>query len=130
LFGTEKIFVVEFELSLFDPFLIFGVDEFLASLVLLFDLFLELLMCNGLNAQVLFMDSMVSSMCDSGNIIIGTESWLKGIKPGKPPTESAIKSAETFPENFKVYRNDRGTLGGGVTKCTSAFYGFHGIINV
>lgn len=48
------------------------------------------------------------------DIIIGTESWLKGIKPGKPPTESAIKSAEIFPENFKVYRNDRGTLGGGV----------------
>ena len=37
------------------------------------------------------------------DIIIGTESWLKG-----------IKSAEFFPENFKVYRNDRGTLGGGV----------------
>ena len=48
------------------------------------------------------------------DIIIGTESWLRGIKPGKPPTESAIKSAEIFPENFKVYRNDRGTLGGGV----------------
>ena len=48
------------------------------------------------------------------DIIIGTESWLKGIKPGKPPTESAIKSAVNFPENFKVYRNDRGTLGGGV----------------
>ena len=48
------------------------------------------------------------------DIIIGTESWLKGIKPGKPPTESPIKSAVNFPENFKVYRNDRGTLGGGV----------------
>ena len=49
------------------------------------------------------------------DIIIGTESWLKGIKPGKPPTESAIKSADSPPpENFKVYRNDRGTLGGGV----------------
>lgn len=33
------------------------------------------------------------------DIIIGTESWLRGIKPGKPPTESAIKSAEIFLEN-------------------------------
>ena len=48
------------------------------------------------------------------DIIIGTESCLKGIKPGKPPTESAIKSAEFFPENFKVCRNDSDTLGGGV----------------
>ena len=48
------------------------------------------------------------------DIIIGTESWLKGIKPGKPPAESTIKSTEIFPENFKVYRNDRGTLGVGV----------------
>jgi hypothetical protein len=55
----NQIFVVEFELSLFDPFLIFGVVEFLASLVLLFDLFLGLLVCNGLNAHVPFMDSMV-----------------------------------------------------------------------
>jgi hypothetical protein len=35
------------------------------------------------------------------DIIIGTESWLRGIKPGKPPTESAIKSAEIFLENSK-----------------------------
>ena len=31
----------------------------------------------------------------------------------------AIKSAEVFPENFKIYRNDRGTLGGEV------FLGIH-----
>jgi hypothetical protein len=48
------------------------------------------------------------------DITIDTESWLRGIKPGKPPTESAIKSAEIFQKNFKVYRNDRGTLEGGV----------------
>ncbi|CAG2231239.1 unnamed protein product [Mytilus edulis] len=53
------------------------------------------------------------------DIICGTESWLKGIKPGKPMKTDAIKSAEVFPENFKIYRNDRGTLGGGV------FLGIH-----
>ena len=31
------------------------------------------------------------------DIICGTESWLKGI--------------QVFPKNFKIYRNDRGTLG-------------------
>ena len=77
LFGTEKIFVVEFELSLLDPFQIFGVDEFLASLVLLFDLFLGLLVCNGLNRHVLFMDSMISSMYDSGrNMLVMHSSKL------------------------------------------------------
>ena len=81
LFGTEKIFVVEFELSLFDPFLIFGADEYLASLVLLFDLFLGLLVYNGLNAQVLFMDSMVSSMCDSGrNMLVVYSSKILYVK--------------------------------------------------
>ena len=39
------------------------------------------------------------------DIIIGTESWLKGIKPGKPPTESA----EIFPENFSVQKRQRYT---------------------
>ena len=44
----------------------------------------------------------------------GTESWLKGIKPGKNPRRDTIKSNEIFPHNYNVYRNDRGTLGGGV----------------
>ena len=44
----------------------------------------------------------------------GTESWLKGIKPGENPRRDAIKSNEIFPQNYNVYRNDRGTLGGGV----------------
>ena len=48
------------------------------------------------------------------DIICGTESWLKGVKPGKNPTKDAIKSSEVFPENYIAYRNDRGTLGGGV----------------
>jgi hypothetical protein len=53
------------------------------------------------------------------DIICGTESWLKGIQPGKPTRKDAIKSSEVFPKNFKIYRNDRGTLGGGV------FVGIH-----
>lgn len=48
------------------------------------------------------------------DIVLGTESWLKGIKPGKNATKDAIKSSEIFPDNYTVYRNDRGTLGGGV----------------
>jgi hypothetical protein len=53
------------------------------------------------------------------DIICGTESWLTGIQPGKPTREDVIKSSEVFPENFKIYRNDRGTLSGGV------FVGIH-----
>jgi hypothetical protein len=53
------------------------------------------------------------------DIICGTESWLKGIQPGKPTRKDAIKSSEVFPKNFKIYRNDRGTIGGGV------FVGIH-----
>ena len=48
------------------------------------------------------------------DIVCGTESWLKGIKPGKNPRRDTIKSNEIFPHNYNVYRNDRGTLGGGV----------------
>jgi hypothetical protein len=36
------------------------------------------------------------------------------LKPGENPTKDAIKSSEVFPKGFTVYRNDRGTLGGGV----------------
>jgi hypothetical protein len=53
------------------------------------------------------------------DIICGTESWLKGIQPGKPTRKDAIKSSEVFPKNFKINRNDRGTIGGGV------FVGIH-----
>ena len=47
------------------------------------------------------------------DIVCGTESWLEGIKPGENPKRGAIKSNEIFPQNYNVYRNDRGTLGGG-----------------
>ncbi|MCS5550755.1 MAG: reverse transcriptase domain-containing protein [Gammaproteobacteria bacterium] len=48
------------------------------------------------------------------DIVCATESWLKGIKPGKNPTKDAILSSEIFPPQYNVYRNDRGTIGGGV----------------
>lgn len=48
------------------------------------------------------------------DIVCGTESWLRGISPGKPPSQDHIKSSEVFPDYFGVYRNDRSTLGGGV----------------
>ncbi|CAG2220894.1 unnamed protein product [Mytilus edulis] len=48
------------------------------------------------------------------DIICGTESLLKGFKPGKPMKKDAIKSSEVFPDNFKITRNDTGTLGGGI----------------
>jgi hypothetical protein len=41
-------------------------------------------------------------------------SWLTGIKPGENPKRDANKSNEIFPQNYNVYRNDRGTLGEGV----------------
>ena len=48
------------------------------------------------------------------DIVCGTKSCLKGMKPGKPTTSDAIGSGEVFPSSYKAYRNDRGTLGGGV----------------
>ena len=48
------------------------------------------------------------------DIVCGTESCLKGMKPGKPTAPDAIGSGEVFPSSYKAYRNDRGTLGGGV----------------
>ena len=48
------------------------------------------------------------------DIVCGTESWLRGIKPGKNPTHDAIKSSEMFPPQYEVYRNDRNIFGGGV----------------
>lgn len=48
------------------------------------------------------------------DIVIGTESWLKGVKPGQNPSKDAIKSSEIFPVNYTADRNDRGILGGGV----------------
>ena len=48
------------------------------------------------------------------DIVCGTESWLRGIKPGKTPETNHIKSSEIFPDYVTTYRNDRDTLGGGV----------------
>ncbi|KAH3774819.1 hypothetical protein DPMN_176212 [Dreissena polymorpha] len=47
------------------------------------------------------------------DIVFETESWLKGINPGKPPSSDAIQSSEVFPSYYKSFRNDRGTLEGG-----------------
>ena len=48
------------------------------------------------------------------DVVFGTESWLRGVKPGKPESANAIKSSEVFPSHYNVFRNDRGSLGGGV----------------
>ena len=48
------------------------------------------------------------------DIICGTESWLRGKKPGKPYNKTAIQNSEIFPENYTVFRNDRSSRGGGV----------------
>lgn len=48
------------------------------------------------------------------DLICDTESWLKGIQPGKEPSKSAIKSCEIFPDNYTFHRNDRMSRGGGV----------------
>ena len=47
-------------------------------------------------------------------LICATESWLKGVKPGKEPAENAIKTSEIFPSDFIIHRNDRMSCGGGV----------------
>ena len=48
------------------------------------------------------------------DIICDTESWLRGKKPGKPYSISAIQNSEIFPDNYTVFRNDRSSWGGGV----------------
>ena len=48
------------------------------------------------------------------DIVCGTESWLRGVNPGKLPCPDHIKTSEVFPENYNVFRNDRSKLGGGV----------------
>ena len=48
------------------------------------------------------------------DIICGTESWLKGVRPGKPIESNAIKNCEIFPDNYIFHRNDRASRGGGV----------------
>ena len=48
------------------------------------------------------------------DLICGTESWLRGMKPGKEPSKSAIKTCEIFPKDYVIHRNDRMSQGGGV----------------
>lgn len=48
------------------------------------------------------------------DIVFGTESWLRGVQPGKPPSTTRIASSEVFPDDYNVFRNDRTTAGGGV----------------
>ena len=48
------------------------------------------------------------------DIVFGTESWLHGIKPGKPPAQGSVGSQEIFPSDYNVFRNDRNQCGGGV----------------
>ena len=47
------------------------------------------------------------------DLICGTESWLRGIKPGRDPEKNTIKSSEVFPHGFTTHRNDRNTEPGG-----------------
>ena len=48
------------------------------------------------------------------DLICGTESWLRGIQPGKEPSKSAIKTCEIFPEDYIIHRNDRMSRSGRV----------------
>ena len=48
------------------------------------------------------------------DIVCATETWLRGINPGKQPSADTISSSEIFPPDYNIYRNDRSTLGGGV----------------
>ncbi|WAR25054.1 hypothetical protein MAR_010758 [Mya arenaria] len=55
------------------------------------------------------------------DLICGTKSWLKGVKPGKDPDKTSIKSSEIFPPELTVRRNDRSSgVGGGVFTATRA----------
>ena len=49
------------------------------------------------------------------DIVCGTESWIRGIKPGENPTVDHIRSSEIFPPHYTAYRHDRSlSIGGGV----------------
>ena len=34
------------------------------------------------------------------DLVCATETWLNGVKPGKPPVTNAIKSSEVFPPDY------------------------------
>ena len=48
------------------------------------------------------------------DIVCCAESWLEGKKSGENPTIDWIKDSEIFPSNYKVFRHDRTSKGGGV----------------
>ena len=48
------------------------------------------------------------------DIVCATETWLRGIKPGKSPASDCISSSEFTPDDYNIFRNDRSTIGGGV----------------
>ena len=53
------------------------------------------------------------------DIVCGTKSWLRGLKPGKDPAKNTIKLSEVFPPVYTIHRNDRSVgPGGGVFTAT------------
>ena len=48
------------------------------------------------------------------DIVCATETLLRGIQPGKPPTTDSISSSEFSTDDYNIFRNDRTTIGGGV----------------
>jgi len=48
------------------------------------------------------------------DVICGTETWLKEVKPGSKPSSDAQRSSVMFPTHYKAFRNDRTAMDGGV----------------
>ena len=65
---------------------------------------------------VIFDSGLGHSAILKQTLILGIESWLRGVKPGKDPDKNAIKSSEVFPPSFTIHRAT-GT-GGGVFTAT------------
>ena len=68
--------------------------------------------CRGLQQKTSELKGIIDYV--KPDIVCGTESFLRGIKPGKNPESNTIYSPEIFPPYFNVYRNDRNSDGGGV----------------
>ena len=68
--------------------------------------------CRGLQQKTSELKAIIDYI--KPDIVCGTESFLRGIKPGKNPELNSINSPEIFPPFFNVYRNDRNSDGGGV----------------
>ena len=52
--------------------------------------------------------------CIKPDVVFGTESWLRGVKPSIPVSADAIKSTEVFPTHYNAFKNDRRSLSSGV----------------